>query len=44
MDADTGRIIGFVFACIGLASTVVYMVFRYKELKTLREIRDRLGK
>jgi len=44
MDSETGRIIGFVFACIGLASTTVYMVFRYQELKILREIRDRLGK
>ncbi|MCC7009251.1 MAG: hypothetical protein IT184_10570 [Acidobacteria bacterium] len=42
MDTDLFRYVGLGFACIGLVSTVVYYVFRYKELETLREIRDRL--
>ena len=44
MDTEVTRLIGFVFACVGLVSTVVYYVFKYKELKTLREIRDKLTK
>ena len=42
MDIEIMRIVGLVFACIALVSTVVYYVFRYKELRVLREIRDRL--
>lgn len=36
----------FAMVCAGIAivSTVVYHVMKYKELKTLREIRDRLPK
>ena len=44
MDTETTRLIAIGFACIGLVSTVVYYVFRYKELKVLREIRDRVSK
>jgi hypothetical protein len=36
----------FAMVCAGIAivSTVVYYVLKFKELKTLREIRDRLPK
>jgi hypothetical protein len=44
MDAETVRIIGMVCAGIAVVSTVFYHVLRYKELRVLREIRDRLGK
>jgi hypothetical protein len=43
-DEATTRLIAVVFAGISVVSTVVYYIFRYKELKTLREIRDRLGR
>ena len=42
MAPDFARWIGFGFACIGLASTVAYYIFKAKELRALREIRDRL--
>ena len=44
MDTDTTRLVAIGFACVGLASTVVYYVFKFKELRVLREIRDRLSK
>ena len=42
METEVFRYIGLGFACVALVSTVVYYVFKYQELKTLREIRDRL--
>lgn len=42
MAPDVFRIIGVVCAGVALVSTVVYYVFKWKELKVLREIRDRL--
>lgn len=38
------RLIPVVCAAIAVASTVVYYVFKWKELKVLREIRDNLTK
>lgn len=36
------EVIGIVFAVIGLASTVLYYVFKHREVKALEDIRDRL--
>ena len=41
MDLDF-RLVGLAFASIALVSTVFYYVIRLKELRVLREIRDRL--
>ena len=45
MNLDT--VVPYVaMACagIGVISTVVYYVFKYKELRVMREIRDRLDR
>ena len=44
MDTDTVRLIAVICAGVAVVSTVAYYVFKYKELRTLREIRDRLPK
>ena len=42
MSTDAVRIIAIACAAIGVASTIVYYVLKFKELRVLREIRDRL--
>ena len=44
MDASVIRIIAVACAGLGVISTVVYYIFKAKELRVLREIRDRLPK
>jgi hypothetical protein len=44
MDADPITVIAVVCAGIGLVSTIVYYVFKARELRLLREIRDKLPK
>jgi hypothetical protein len=44
MDTQTIGIVGMVCAGLGIVSTVLYHVVRLKELRVLREIRDRLEK
>lgn len=44
MDASVIRIIAIACAALGAISTVVYYIFKAKELRVLREIRDRLPK
>ncbi len=44
MEVETVRIVGMVCAGLAVVSTVVYHVLRFKQLRVLREIRDRLGK
>ena len=44
MDTETTRLIAVVFAGIGVVSTVVYYVFKAKEIRALRDIRDKLSK
>lgn len=43
METDFVRL--FAMACAGIAvvSTVVYYVVKFKELRVLRDIRDRMG-
>ena len=44
MTPEIGRLLGAVCAGIAIVSTVVYYVLKFKELRVLREIRDRLDK
>jgi hypothetical protein len=44
VDTQTIGIVGMVCAGLGIVSTVLYHVVRLKELRVLREIRDRLEK
>ena len=44
MPENIFPIIGAVCAGFAMVSTVVYYVFKYKELRTLRDIKDRLDK
>jgi hypothetical protein len=44
MDTETTRLIGVVFACIGLVATVVHYVFKAKEIRALKDIAERLRK
>ena len=44
MASDWVRWIPVGFACIGVVSTVAHYIFKAKELRALREIRDRLPK
>ena len=37
-------IVGMICASIGIVSTVLYYVLKFRELKLLREIRDRMPK
>jgi hypothetical protein len=43
MSPEVVTVVAMVCAGIGVVSTVAYYVFKWKELKTLREIRDKLG-
>jgi hypothetical protein len=44
MDTSVITIIAVACAGLGAVSTVVYYIFKAKELRVLREIRDRLPK
>ena len=44
MQENIFPIIGVVCAAFAVVSTIVHYVFKFKELRTLREIRDRLDK
>ena len=44
MPSDPVTIIAIVCAGIGLVSTIAYYVFKAKEIRVLRDIRDRLPK
>ena len=44
MPPEVVTVIAVVCAGIGVVSTVAYYVFKWKELKTLREIRDKLDR
>jgi hypothetical protein len=44
MDTNVARLLGAVCAGLAIFSTVGYGIFKWKELRTLREIRDRLPK
>ena len=44
METETVRLIAMICAGLAVVSTVIYHVVRIKELRVLREIRDRLGK
>lgn len=42
MDNDFVRLFAMTCAGIGIVSTAVYYVLKFKELRVLREIRDRM--
>jgi hypothetical protein len=44
MDANLARVLGAIGAGIAVLSTVGYYILKWKELRTLREIRDRMPK
>jgi hypothetical protein len=44
MDNQIVTIFAMVCAAIAIVSTVFHYVFKWKELKTLREIRDEVAK
>jgi len=44
MDTNVARLLGAICAGLGILSAVGYGIFKWKELRTLREIRDRLPK
>jgi hypothetical protein len=41
MDPETVRVIAMVCAGLGAASTVLYFVLKFRELRLVREIRDK---
>jgi len=44
MDQDLIRIIAVACAGLGVVSTAAHYVFKWKELRTLQEIRDKIGR
>jgi hypothetical protein len=41
MDSEAVRVIAMVCAGLGAASTVLHFILKFRELRLLREIRDR---